>query len=258
MHIHKTTPQHFGISDDTIHLSANDLTENDVENDCDDNDFIIFSSKPLKRSFTPLRTIRNDEWSPTFNRSKSRLTLPTRFGIAKTLQFDSTQDIEIVDIKNNVGCISTETVYELLHANNTQEVLLCDCRFPYEYDGGHIHKAINTWNWDIVEELLIQQYHPNTILIFYCEFSSKRGPTQANRLKQWDITSHIDDVLSYNNVYILKGGYSEFYDHYPELTTDGYIRMDDINYSDQCTNCLKIINQTHASVLHRSSTDPLC
>jgi M-phase inducer tyrosine phosphatase len=62
-----------------------------------------------------------------------------------------------------------------------------DCRFDYEYTGGHIPGAINLNTTAAVEELLLSRSKPapstsadsmkKSILVFHCEFSAKRAPT---------------------------------------------------------------------------------
>ena len=64
-----------------------------------------------------------------------------------------------------------------------------DCRFDYEYNGGHIPGAININTTAGVEEFLLgldaDKPQPSTsndptrktILVFHCEFSVKRAPT---------------------------------------------------------------------------------
>ena len=61
-----------------------------------------------------------------------------------------------------------------------------DCRYPYEFEGGHIQDAVNLYT----QELILSKLLPNksvtaktndslskrSILIFHCEFSSERGP----------------------------------------------------------------------------------
>lgn len=75
---------------------------------------------------------------------------------------------------------------------------IIDCRFDYEYAGGHIDGAISVKNMEAVEELLLKenkgvhsggdalptpsrsgQLPPgeDVVLIFHCEFSAKRAPT---------------------------------------------------------------------------------
>ena len=64
-----------------------------------------------------------------------------------------------------------------------------DCRFDYEYDGGHIPGAININTTNGVEDFLlgerVRKPQPSmsgdgarkTVLVFHCEFSQKRAPT---------------------------------------------------------------------------------
>jgi M-phase inducer tyrosine phosphatase len=66
---------------------------------------------------------------------------------------------------------------------------IIDCRFDYEYNGGHIPSALNINTTAAVEEFLLgaNALKPKpsvsgdasgkTVLIFHCEFSAKRAPT---------------------------------------------------------------------------------
>ena len=63
------------------------------------------------------------------------------------------------------------------------------CRYPYEYEGGHIRGAINIFTKeqllkDYTEDKLGKKSHKTdkinvkrNVLIFHCEFSSERGPS---------------------------------------------------------------------------------
>lgn len=56
-----------------------------------------------------------------------------------------------------------------------------DCRFPYEYDGGHIQGAVNLHTRDKILEYFfyldtMTPKFDNPFIVFYCEFSSLRGP----------------------------------------------------------------------------------
>ena len=64
-----------------------------------------------------------------------------------------------------------------------------DCRFDYEYNGGHVPGAININTTTQLEEYFLGATtnkpvpsmsgdgEPKHILIFHCEFSAKRAPT---------------------------------------------------------------------------------
>lgn len=61
-------------------------------------------------------------------------------------------------------------------------VFIIDCRFKYEYEGGHVNTAINIPNGDSTRTELWERFfkapflNKKVAIIFYCEFSSKRGP----------------------------------------------------------------------------------
>lgn len=65
-----------------------------------------------------------------------------------------------------------------------------DCRFDYEYNGGHVPGAININTTAGVEEFFLGPDVPKpkpsisgddgekkSIIVFHCEFSCKRAPT---------------------------------------------------------------------------------
>ena len=75
------------------------------------------------------------------------------------------------------------------YSSQISDFLVIDCRFDYEYNGGHIPGAININTTAGVEEFLlgqgVQKPTPTTsgvgikkpVLVFHCEFSCKRAPT---------------------------------------------------------------------------------
>lgn len=66
---------------------------------------------------------------------------------------------------------------------------IVDCRFDYEYQGGHIPGALNINTNTGIEEFLlgpgVHKPQPSisgdkakkTVIVFHCEFSVKRAPT---------------------------------------------------------------------------------
>lgn len=58
---------------------------------------------------------------------------------------------------------------------------IIDCRYPYEFEGGHICEALNIFTQEkIVSELFEKEMEVDptacSILVFHCEFSSERAP----------------------------------------------------------------------------------
>ena len=55
--------------------------------------------------------------------------------------------------------------------------IVIDCRFEYEYDGGHIEGAINVNDKDqLANQLLDRTSAEKTLLILHCEYSAHRAP----------------------------------------------------------------------------------
>ncbi|KAI4291021.1 hypothetical protein PAPHI01_0295 [Pancytospora philotis] len=132
--------------------------------------------------------------------------------------------------------ISPETAASLLTAQIKRDCLFVDARFGYEYRGGHIRGAVSMEDGGAVEELLGSA----KTLIFYCEYSSIRGPTLARRLRNADRRTNEYPKLSCPEVYVLEGGYSRFYKEYPLLCDpEGYVRMHDKRYVKECAEACR-------------------
>lgn len=85
--------------------------------------------------------------------------------------------------------ISVHTMAKLMRGAYDCEVSsmrVIDCRYPYEFEGGHIAGAENIYTHeDIVKTLVnsktdlakvVPEGPKRNIIIFHCEFSSERGP----------------------------------------------------------------------------------
>ncbi|KAG8453269.1 hypothetical protein GDO86_000050 [Hymenochirus boettgeri] len=95
--------------------------------------------------------------------------------------------------------------------------VIIDCRYPYEYEGGHIKGAVNLPLEHDVEEFLLKNPivpgspEKRVIVIFHCEFSSERGPRMCRYVRKQDRNSNEYPNLHYPELYVLKGGYKEFF-----------------------------------------------
>ena len=73
-----------------------------------------------------------------------------------------------------------------------------------------------------------------SILVFHCEFSSERAPRQLRYLRACDRTRNPYPRLHYPEIYLLKGGYKEFYHTYKELCVpEEYLPMLDERYNKE-------------------------
>lgn len=76
--------------------------------------------------------------------------------------------------------ITKDTMVEVLDGKYGQcydRSIVVDCRFEYEYDGGHIEGAININDKEQLANQLFEASTTNkTLLIFHCEYSAHRAP----------------------------------------------------------------------------------
>lgn len=129
--------------------------------------------------------------------------------------------------------ISPDTMAALLRSSFDERVAsfkVIDCRYPYEFEGGHIRGALNLYTQEqILEELIRSKTEPPTvetndltkrnIIVFHCEFSSERGPKLSRFLRNHDRILNSDSypALHYPEIYLLHGGYKDFFAAFPDL-----------------------------------------
>ncbi|XP_024935676.1 M-phase inducer phosphatase isoform X2 [Cephus cinctus] len=137
--------------------------------------------------------------------------------------------------------ISATTLAKLIHGEFYDRVgsfKIVDCRYPYEFNGGHIEGAMNLYNKELIKKELLDplthapQIHPDSnkrnILVFHCEFSWERGPNLSRFLRNIDRQRNKEHypALHYPEVYLLHGGYRQFYQEQKNLCSpQGYRPM---------------------------------
>ncbi|KZS98926.1 hypothetical protein SISNIDRAFT_403190 [Sistotremastrum niveocremeum HHB9708] len=144
--------------------------------------------------------------------------------------------------------ITGETLNDLIDGRFNSQIAdykVIDCRFDYEYAGGHIPGAINVSSTAAIDELLLSRNLPEpsssgdgkpgkTVLVFHCEFSVMRAPTIAKHLRSSDrnLNNHIYPRVHYPEVYILAGGYSQYFQEQGHRCEPrSYVCMDDPSHS---------------------------
>lgn len=160
----------------------------------------------------------------------------------------------------DLNCISPDTMSRLLNdefSHSVENFIIVDCRYPYEFDGGHIPNAINLWNHDSLLTHFYESCKTNTptsegkrtIIIFHCEFSSERGPKMSRFLRQADRDANKDTYpcLNFPEMYLLEGGYKAFYESHADLCQpQSYMEMLHTEY----TNELKFYRGKAKSLKH--------
>ncbi|XP_061439613.1 M-phase inducer phosphatase 2 [Rhineura floridana] len=119
--------------------------------------------------------------------------------------------------------ISPEVMVAVLtgqFSNLIENCVIADCRYPYEYEGGHIMGAVNLPLEKDVEEFFLRKplvpfdSAKRVIVVFHCEFSSERGPRMCRFVREKDRACNDYPFLYYPELYVLKGGYKEFFPQY--------------------------------------------
>ncbi|KAI4891238.1 hypothetical protein NFI96_034639 [Prochilodus magdalenae] len=112
------------------------------------------------------------------------------------------------------------------------KVFVIDCRYPYEYDGGHIKSALNLHQEDQFEDFFFRRPilphcpEKRVLLVFHCEFSSERGPRMCRFARERDRDLNEYPNLHYPELYVLKGGYKDFFPlHQKECEPQAYRPM---------------------------------
>ncbi|KAI1159786.1 rhodanese-like domain-containing protein [Nemania serpens] len=151
--------------------------------------------------------------------------------------------------------ISRDTFLDLLDGNYNEsfnQKIVVDCRFEYEYEGGHIDGAINYNDKELLARHLFETpMEGKTILVFHCEYSVHRAPRMARHIRAEDRTVNAEFYprLTYPEVYILEGGYSDFFKLqrircYPQA----YVEMDAEEHANTCERELGKLQQKRKGI----------
>lgn len=128
-----------------------------------------------------------------------------------------------------------------------EKLVVIDCRFEYEYEGGHIEGAVN---FNDKEKLSAQLFDveptSKALLIFHCEYSAHRAPLMAKFIRNKDRAVNADRYpgLTYPETYILDGGYSSFFTNYrSRCYPQNYVEMDAKEHVLDCERGLGKVKQ---------------
>jgi M-phase inducer tyrosine phosphatase len=132
----------------------------------------------------------------------------------------------------SVPRITAQTLSQILsgvYDDQFNELFIVDCRYAYEHQGGRIKGSENINSPDAMINAFFKDPIPNAVIVFHCEFSHNRGPQLAALFRETDRNMNRFSYpnLFYPNVYILDGGYREFFSAFPHLCEGGYTEMFD-------------------------------
>ena len=196
-------------------------------------------------------------------------------GVSTSLE-ESEKKLECLkDRKTLQECISSETAAELLsgapHLRALYDrVIFIDCRFEYEYAGGHIQVPPQLADWlqvvhipphqsQTAMDLFFHQGGPwplpalcigqdRVCAIFYCEFSQRRGPEMCKKVRGEDrrrVGNEQYPQLFYPEMYVLTNGYKSFWEKFPDLCEPrSYVAEQDPRFVQDCVRFNKARKST--------------
>lgn len=161
---------------------------------------------------------------------------------------------------DSIPRITKETLLEVLDGKfdtSFDQRMVIDCRFEYEFEGGHINGAVNYNDKELLTGQLFEASLPGkTLLIFHCEYSAHRAPIMARHVRKQDRTTNAEQYpkLTYPEVYILDGGYSSFFSQHRERCfPQNYVEMDDKEHAYTCEREMGKLRQNRTK-LSRAQT----
>lgn len=164
------------------------------------------------------------------------------------------------DHNDSIPRISRSTMLEVLdgkYSEHFAQKMVIDCRFEYEYDGGHIDGAINYNDKELLASHLFRTpMEGRTLLIFHCEYSAHRAPIMARHIRAEDRTINAEHYprLTYPEIYILEGGYSTFFgDHRERCYPQAYVEMNAAEHVNTCEREMSRLRQNRRG-LGRAAT----
>ncbi|KAJ6252981.1 cdc25-like protein phosphatase twine-related [Anaeramoeba flamelloides] len=147
----------------------------------------------------------------------------------------------------DLNTISSETMCDLLNGkykSSFDHVIVIDCRFNFEFEGGHI-KGAHNWNVPkvIFPKLFCEGIKKKACLVFHCEFSQNRGPAMCRLIRKTDRQINQYPNLYYPQCYVLEGGYRKFFNCCEKTKTfcypESYQEMKDKKFRKQLGSSTK-------------------
>ncbi|GMS80678.1 hypothetical protein PENTCL1PPCAC_2853 [Pristionchus entomophagus] len=158
--------------------------------------------------------------------------LPAHLEVSYGLDVVKNGDGEHVVTSQAYRRITAHTLRNLMHTlgdDFEKSYALIDCRYPFEFEGGHIKGATNVFDPSAVDDhffsettsLLRKEGEEENeeggggrkIPIFYCEFSQMRGPNMAEAVRAFDRIRNYDFYprVDHAEMYVLNEGYRGFH-----------------------------------------------
>ncbi|EKX39386.1 hypothetical protein GUITHDRAFT_143582 [Guillardia theta CCMP2712] len=221
--------------------------------------------KKIKGNKRPLagNSFRNQRSLSNFEPRSKRAHSPVRRCLSQNDIGEPSTPKRRLDVftDNDVECnISVDLVAGIARGEDKyrkmyDKVIIVDCRYRYEYEGGHIHVEPDLDGWlEVIHFTPCQHkaainylfpsdsehvvWNDRVCLIFHCEYSQKRGPAMLKSIIEHDRKMMGEErypLVHYPETYVMGKGYKEFFLKYKELCNpQTYIPENDPRFTDMC------------------------
>jgi rhodanese-related sulfurtransferase len=104
--------------------------------------------------------------------------------------------------------------------------VVIDARSAEEYDAGHIVGSKHAQTAEELAKFLPAPSGNDIGVCLHCEFPSRRAPELAEKFRQRDREGAFGDksIVAYPQLYLLDGGFAEFFKQFPALCRGGYLK----------------------------------
>ncbi|XP_029797845.1 M-phase inducer phosphatase 3 isoform X2 [Suricata suricatta] len=217
-----------------------ELGEHEAEISNELMEFSLEDQEETKASLNRSSLYRSPSLPETLNRPRLRQVVKFKeycsrhkefrkgLGLKKTVSLCDVNITQMLEEESNQGSLIGDfsKVAALLSGkfqSLIEKFYIIDCRYPYEYLGGHIQGALNLYsqeelyNFFLKKPIVPLDAQKRIIIVFHCEFSSERGPRMCRTLREEDRALNQYPALYYPELYILKGGYRDFFPEYMAL-----------------------------------------
>lgn len=158
--------------------------------------------------------------------------------------------------QDGIALLNSNELVNLINENDRtkkNDLVIIDCRFPREFNEGHIINSLNIYDFDSLFQFLkhilmsdrskITQFK----IVFYCEFSQYRSPKLSKFVRKLDRLVNIKywPYLIYPDLFILNGGIHKFQEKNMNLMTGQYMSMNDSysTHSDELDDHLSVFRK---------------
>ena len=202
--------------------------EPDENSDLSKDDHVSITSDANKPTSTKRRRGKGDTHFACFKRRKSSDDVKTAVNILAEnddMIADGSRGYVLPTVTgkhHDLKSITPTTLADVINGGYNDVInsyRIIDCRYRYEYEGGHVRGAENRYLHETILSLLQQPTSDRNVIIFHCEFSSERGPKMLRflRSKDRELNKENYPTLSFPEMYLLDGGYKAFFNEHPQL-----------------------------------------